>query len=170
MADPTYADLLEYFRAYGQAAQDDVFEGITYWSDPQLEEILKHHTALLRVKMKGRDRLVYQVQNPPSFMFTTDVIVTDESGVDVVDPFTYDPITNRVTFEVEQEDAILFIDGVCVKMYEALADLWDQKVSQRVDYTDFRAGHNTMELSQSFKHCERQRDYYRNKKIASHHR
>lgn len=165
MADPTLAALVTYLREKGNAATDDVFNGITYWTVEQLETILLQSSVTKRVKIKGGNRLSYQIDLPRHWMFSSDVTFQTSAGIETAGDFTYNPVGGRVIFTEEQDDTVLYMVGPAFNLYDALADLWDQKAAQRVDFVNFRAGHNTMDLSDTYTHCTKQRDYYRNKTI-----
>jgi hypothetical protein len=167
MADPTLAELVSLLREKGMAATDDVFNGITYWTDEQLEAILWQSQATKRVKLKGSNRLTYQISLPKGLMLSTDIEFQTSAGGETSGTYTYTPISGRVVFSEEQADTVLYVVGPVFNLNNALADLWDRKAAQRFDYVDFRAGHNTMALSQTPKFCISQRDYYRARTIRS---
>lgn len=159
-----YTPHINYLRQYGNCATDDVFHGITYWTDAQLQDILKRFSQTETVLLVKRTPTVYAVNSVPRHVqFLTDYSVIDVDEVAIAGA-TYDRDTNEVTLD-EEITGSAYIRGLTVNLWECLAELWAMKANQRFDDVTWRAGNNRMESSDTYKFCCNQRDYYRARTI-----
>lgn len=169
MADPAMMPLINYIRNFGEAGSTDVFNGITYWTDDQLEEILNSVAVQDTVRLDRVSQL-----NPRSMGFAkkhykprADFTLWTCQG-QVVVGYTYNEHSNTVLLDANPPSSeILYAEGQFHNMNDALAVLWDRKASQRYDYIDFKGGHNTMYMEQQYKHCITKRDYYRSRTVRT---
>lgn len=168
---PEMQPLVDYLRRYGLARTNEEFNGIIFWSDDQLEEVLlmRGNYAAYRL-LPTLDPTIFRVDAPSSFFLRLDYrVVTDsETWHEVVSSLNL--LERTITFEVAPGDAAYGVSGFFVSMWAALADLWDRKAQQRHNYIDFKAGHNDMRMSQEYQHCISQRDYYNSKTLRTHRR
>lgn len=165
MADVEYASLISYLRHYGNAATDDVFSGVTYWTDDQLQEVLETNAERRTVRATCK--------NPHNLsLFSLDVSrwysliyleIRTLSGVVISTPYVYDAVKNEILFDVPLSDSAISVHALVVNKAYALAELWDRKANQRTSYVNFRGGHNTMNMREEYEHCVKQREYYRGK-------
>lgn len=161
-----YLPHIQYVRQYGNCAPDDVFHGITYWTDAQLQDILKRHSETIGVQMVRRTATVYAINSVPRHIqFLSDNRITDVDN-NLISGAVYDRDTNEVTFISDMDSTSdYYIQGLAVNLWEALAEVWAMKANQRFDDVTWRAGNNRMESSDTFKFCCQQRDYYRARTI-----
>ncbi len=154
--------LINYIRQWGRAAQDDVYDGVTYWTDEQLQNILDQHGNHAVVQMTQVMDTVYAVRLPAHIQFDLNAQVVDANSNIVT--ATYNPLNQEVTFAGAQTGSFN-IRGYRVNIFEALALLWDMKASQRFDMNNWKAGNNRIDVRQEYDACIAQRDHYRAKTI-----
>lgn len=169
MPRTSMASIIAFLRQYGNAATDEVFNGVTYWDDDQLEaiadswssrEVVRLHTIQLE------SPTIYTLSLPKFHFMEDDFTVYDSSDVEVATAATYNQNRQELTF-VSALDANeeYTLQALVVRGYDALADLWTQKASQREDYVDFKAGNNKMNMKQEHDNCLQKAAYYRAKTI-----
>lgn len=160
MAVPSNAtDAISYLRSKGSASQTDIFDGVTYWTDDQLYVILSNavdykHVVLTPVNKNGTV-LVHRM--PQHYFINNDTIELDP---DV--SYTFDG--NAFTLASEPTQAIELYVTVW-NMNKALADLWEQKASQRFELINVKGGANQLFTEQEYNHCVAQAKIYRSKEI-----
>lgn len=146
--------LINYFREAGNAPHDDMFDGITYWTDLQLQNILDRHAYLIGVLYKHVSGNVYVAHDSfRHYLLNPDSTDVDLSG--------FDMITKQIT----SDTPVYKIMGLWTNMNDALADLWLQKAGHREKYVNFKAGSNQVSVSQSYDHCIKMYHIYRNRRI-----
>lgn len=151
-------NIVAYLRQHGNAAEDEVFNGVTYWTDEQLEAIADSHRYPFTVEyaLLHADMNIYvPVGLARPYWLDTDTIVIDSES------YTY---TER-TREIVTTDEIESITGIYVNMNEALADLWQQKAQQREHMVSFKAGVNQFSANQTREYCQKMAMIYRNRRI-----
>lgn len=157
--------LVAYLRQYGSASLTDVFNGVTFWSDEQLQDILDAHAQHDNIQLKDYTGVAWSLLQPRHIMFASDAKVIDASNIDYTGVYTYNVLFGEIVFTVAPTVSTLYVTGLKVNMWEALADLWAQKAQQRFDYIDWKAGNNKMNMSTEYQQCCQQRDYYRARTI-----
>lgn len=167
---PSMEQIVLFLRQYGQASDNEEFAGITYWTDDQLEAIADQHSYRERVSLKtiqDTSPTIYRVNLPPFHFMENDFAIYDENGASVASPVgVYSQARQEIEFaSALSSDLDYEVEALFVLMYDALADLWTQKASQRFDYVDFKAGNNKMDMSQERKFCESRAAYYRGKTL-----
>lgn len=167
---PSMANIVTFLRQYGQASENEEFAGITYWTDDQLEQIADQYSYRARVDIEtiqNSDPTIYKISVPFYNLMEDDFLIYDEDDELVSSPVgTYSQARQEIEFaSALDEDVEYFVEALFVKIYDALADLWSQKASQRFDYVDFKAGNNKMDMSQERDFCEKRAAYYRAKTI-----
>jgi len=163
--------IVSYLRQYGNAAKDDVFNGVTYWSDEHLEQIADTWAKRRRVRLmpSTSDWITFNIDLPRHYMAdTATLVIYDESGGVVSTSYTIEVLRGEIVFSEALSEGYYYIEGLFVDMWSALADLWEQKASQRVAYINFKAGAKTMFLEQEYNHCVARAEYYRKKVIRGH--
>lgn len=169
MVRPTMIPLIDYLRKFGQASTTDEFNGVTYWSDDQLEETLDEAAEYYRVKLVTASSLNANLRSLDTYRhykFESNYKLLNASASEVTVSSTYDHLLNTVLLD-SAVSGTLYLEGLKVNMWKALEILWDRKAQQRKDNIDWKAGHNTMYTSQEYRHCISQRDYYANKIIRT---
>lgn len=163
-------NIVLFLRQYGQAAENEEFNGIVYWTDDQLEQIADQFSYRKRVPLETiqtSDPTIYRIQVPFYDLMEDSFIVYDDRDSIVALPLaTYSQARQEITFDSAlTEDTCYFVEALFVRSFDALADLWTQKASQRYDYIDFKAGNNKMDMSQERDFCAQRAAYYRGKTI-----
>lgn len=164
------ASIVRELRQYGQAAQDDVFDGLTYWSDEQLQQIADRNSRRGKVLAKrvDPDYLIYQIVAPKTVSFEDAIrVFQTDTDVEVVDSFTFNPDTQEITFDSARSEEEFYAYGLIVAVYDALAELWQSKADQRFNYIDWKAQNNKMNMEQEYQHCLDMALYYRAKTIRT---
>lgn len=170
--------IIALIRQFGHVDVDDMtLGGITYWSDEQLEEIADRHlypTLIPLLPKQVVGRTIYTLDAPRHYygeqnVYTDDVLtgvnllVFNQSKTPVSTAFEYAPNRNMFTFTTDlSADYKYYVQGNFINLYEALAELWGLKASQRFDYISFKGGDNKMDMDQEFNHCKQQEQHYRN--------
>lgn len=167
-------------RKYGQASQTDEFNGETYWTDVQLQEIADTRSERLIVKLMpvaSSGRTLFTLKDSPRhYWFETDTYgvlqISDDATLLVVPTASvYTPMRAEVSFSEALSSRYEYaIEGYATNIYLALADLWEQKAAQRYDFVDFKAGNNKVNLSQEHQHCLAMMAHYRNRVMRRHER
>lgn len=163
-------DIVRQMRQYGQAAPNDVFDGITYWTDEQLQQIADRNSrrGKLKIKRVDPDYKIYRIVAPKTAAVEDDLrVYTTDTDVEVTGLFTFNPDTMEVTFTDAQTDDEYYIYGLVIAIYDALAELWETKADQRFNYIDWKAQNNKMNMKQEYDHCVDRALYYRSKTIRS---
>lgn len=164
--------IVSYLRQYGQVGVDEEFNGQSYWSDDQLEDIADTWAYRVRfplIPAQAVARTDFVLDAPRSYMFDTGALsVIDDTGSTVSTAYTYDPAMREFIFVSELSDVQHYAEGRAVNLNEALADVWGLKAQMRYDYIDFKASNDTLKLSQEYEHCLKMRDYYRARIIRRH--
>jgi hypothetical protein len=162
-------NIVAFLRHYGQANAEEEFGGVTYWSDDQLEEIADSWSAMKVVQLETvqfESPTIYRLKIPKFDLMENSFTIYD-SGQDVVATVaTYNQNRQELTFVSGLNvDEDYFVMASFTKGYDALADLWSQKASQRYDYIDFKAGNNKMNMKEEYDNCVARAAYYRAKTI-----
>jgi len=159
------SSLVSYLRQYGQAATDDVFYGVTYWTDDQLQSILDGQAMYGKVRLLPRDIdiKIFALDLPRHYWVEADTFtVYDSDDTVVATSATLNEEQRLLTFtSALEEDEYYYIQGTFYNMIVALAELWGQKAEQRSQFVDFKAGNNRMYMNQEWQHCVDREQYYR---------
>jgi len=168
MVDIGLQPLINYVRERGQAAVAEVFDGVTYWTDAQIEDILLRTGQDVSIKARPVSRftkVVYRLDIPRFYWFNaTGLIVRDENEV-VLSGWTFNAQKGTFTFLTEKTSAYLFVEGFLVQTFASLELLWEEKANQRSHYVNFRGGHNATNLAQEWEHCDKMRMFYASKVV-----
>ncbi len=181
---PNMTPIVELFREKAQVGETETFNGVTYWTDEQLEEILdkakRPDTPILTLVNESHG--LWNVELPHWYWVDPDTIdIQNSSGTSLYSAVSYsDPtltITGFGTFDLKNntldgagDDNAYQIFGMWINLYDALADIWDRRASQRYDYIQMKAGQNVLRMQNEYEHCIQQRDYYRGKIARAHKR
>ena len=168
-----FALAVAHLRQITASAEDDVFNGVTYWTDDQLIEILERHEShlfQLPLKLAGEtyDGLyVYKLASQSRNFWCTQDAAVNDSGTDVTDAVTIDYKHNlTVTSATELVDPA-FTELNEIDMNGAAAEVWRTKAQQRSHYADWRAGSHSVKSSQEYEHCLSMAKLYESKRVKS---
>lgn len=177
---PGMQQIVAQLRKYGQASLTDEFNGTTYWTDEQLQDIADTRSERLLVKLvpvESSGRTLFQIKDQPRhYWFETDTygvlqISDDDTILNIPTASVYTPIRAEVAFSEPFSSRYEYaIEGYATNLYMALADLWEQKAAQRYDYVDFKAGNNKVSLNQEVQQCLAMMAHYRNRVLRRHSR
>lgn len=160
-------DIVDALRQYGQAADDDVFREVNYWSDEQLQDIADLYSQFGQARLERQQVVgstLYAVVIPKMNFMEDDFIVYDASKTEIATMATYSQTQQLITFASNLDTSKdYFVEARFIRFYDALSDLWEQKAAQRFDYIDFKAGNNKMNMKQEYDHCMERAAYYRNR-------
>jgi hypothetical protein len=163
MAVPSEAQAsVDYLRRYGAASSTDIFDGVTYWDDNQLYEVVLEATSYKKVYLTPVDKggFVYIDRLPKHYYLKVSSIELEGTSLTP----TYDANTRTYTFASKPSYAPLLYASYW-NMYDALALLWEQKANQRFELIRIKGGANQMFMEQEYEHCIQQMKYYRSKTI-----
>lgn len=166
----TMAAIVAQMRLYGAAATDDEFNGVTYWTDDQLQDIADRNSRLMYLRLEQADLegLVYRIAYKPSIEFESSLTLLDEYQQPIATSFTYNPTTKELTFSSPlNSNNTYYVFGRAIRIYDALADLWEAKASQRYPYIDWKAQNNRSNMRQEYENCLKQAAFYRGKRVRS---
>lgn len=160
----TMVDLVALFRAKGNASTDDVFNGVTYWTDEQLQEILDETKELDLIPLLpvGVGNTVFALDMKRHHKLEEDYTIYTSNSQVVADTVAYDVTSNTLTFDTAQT-GVMVAEAWRYNMYKALTELYDRKASHREFYVTLKSGNHQQRLEQEYQHCINRRDYYRNK-------
>jgi hypothetical protein len=165
--------IVAHLRHYGSAATTDLYNGITYWTDEQLEALADDNSERLLVPLRPSvrgDSQHFTAQMPRSFWFETDSITVRQisNSETVPTTYVYAPNENAFIFSEELDCKAYEVVGKAINLNLALAALWEIKANQRYDYADFKVGQsNKIDLSQEYDHCVARAAFYRSRIIKS---
>lgn len=164
---PNMQPLIDYLRREGNAAPEtDIFEGVEYWSDEQLQDILDRigERRIATVSAATVDGTIYRLDAPRHYYPDPDtVVLLDEDLNEVSAPLTFDFIRNEYTFTSDPD--ITFIQAVFIHFWDATAQLWSEKAAHRYGFIDNKSGQNALKSHQEYEHCIQRMEYYRAKTI-----
>jgi hypothetical protein len=159
--------IVDYFRQVGAAANEtEVFDGVTYWTDDQLYEILQQSVKFKEIGLKpvNVDNTVYVYGLQRHYWL--DENSYELSGTSLVP--TYDASRRTFTFASSPGNVVLV--APFFNLWLALALLWEHKSAQRARAIRVKAGANQIYLEQEYEHCIAQAKAYRSKIVKRHRR
>jgi hypothetical protein len=162
----TMAPIVGYIRKYGQVGTTEVFNGVTYWTDDQLEELCDERAETMNVWLRPITNTIYKVKVAPQWAFETPAFY---SAGGTLLTGTYNDDRREVTFSTAPSTDV-YVVAAAYPRYAILADLWGIKAAQRQDYVTIKGGNNRLDMVQEREFCEKQRDYYRNRIMRGHRR
>jgi hypothetical protein len=171
------SNILLTLRSLASAAPDDLFHGVTYWTDAQLTGIVLKYRETVRLAKLTHVPTYDENGNEQFRVFT---MPTLSPGMEI-DPATIvlshaTGTPHNVDFELVNEEITLssdltadgvYITFVFYDMYLAAAEVWDQKASHRHNYVDAKTGNQSLKLSQEYEHCLARANFYRGKRPNS---
>lgn len=163
---PAMQPLINLLRSEGNASTNDLFEGVTYWTDQQLQDILDLTGERLvgTVSVATIDGTIYRLDSPRHYYPDPDTIVLLDINLnEVTATVTHDFLRNEYVFGSDPE--IAYIQAVFMNFWIATAELWDNKANHRYGFIDNKSGQNALKSHQEYEHCVERAKYYRSKII-----
>jgi hypothetical protein len=164
--------IVDKVRYMSSAPTTDVFEGVTYWTDQQIESLALSASSFVRVVARqGRlDGSLYLIRAPYTHWFSTTglTLYAEDSKTPMTESYTYVPENGFLTFSPALSNVKwLEVEGTIVDYYMVLENLWDTRAQQRVSYVNFKSGSTSVTMSQEYANCVQMRDYYRNQRLSA---
>ena len=175
MARVTMQTLIDRLRFMTDAARTDNFNGVTYWTDDQLQEVLDLSRVGVPVrlpltagtgKINGSEAWYESYTRFPRHLgYEDDFAVYSDTGT-LVDPsyYTVEQFGKQlaVTFDpdnVTEDD--YEIELTLYNMNLAAAEVWGRKASQRRSLVDMRSGVHQIMAKQEREFCESREKFFR---------
>jgi hypothetical protein len=165
--------LVSHLRQQSDAAPEtDVFNGVTYWTDQQLQDVLDTNfygwKQLPMEKLGLYDNVSYTLTLTMPYWVESDFkIYVSGSTTEETTTYTYNPFTHEITFDSDVSDRELIAFAKVYVMTEAIADVWNQKAQHRFDFITSKAGSHRFEADQVHQHCVDRANYWRNMRVRS---
>ncbi len=148
------------------AAGDYSVDGLSYWSDDQLQDILD--ARAMHIDLRTLDPLPESsaghtewhdypigdadLEEPDSGAPYWSL--TDAAGQEVdTELYTLDPLGGVIRFAADQKGALVFLKARSYRMARAAADVWRMKMAHAASLYDFRAEDQQFSRGQWFDHC-----------------
>lgn len=172
VARASMTSLIAHLRQKANASNEgETFNGVTYWSDDQLQDILDSYSevgyAYLQ-KQSPLDNVTYFISLPKTTWIEDGFSIYQDGTTSLVTTtYTFTPSNNRVVFDSSVPDLDYNLQGTLYAMNLAIAEVWLQKAQQRENYITFKAGSHRMEAGQERDYCYRMYEHYRQKNLKS---
>lgn len=170
-------NLVSRLRSVTGAAPDDVFQGVTYWTDEQLQAALDAAmypawatklTAKPEIVNGNRSYRHFTFAIPRGYWLEEAFTFHTESGSAVSAPSFVVQVNDKygnVTFSGDTGYSRLSVDCNVIDWNAAAAWVWEQKAAHRFDYVDFKAGDHQFKASQEYNNCVQRAAHHRARKI-----
>lgn len=179
MPRPTMALVISRFRRMTDAATDDEFNGVTYWTDDQLQDVLDENSfPVIDLELTPSTMLVNGVADWRTQFFSKKTlkaydyernaqVVETSTGTPLAsDDFTVDWLRMTVTLSGDVTTNTAYSLRVTLyDMWDAAARVWYEKAEQRVSYISSKAGTHKLDFQQEYEHCIQRALYYRGRRI-----
>lgn len=167
-------DILVQLRAMCNAGLSDyTIAGIPYWSDAQLQTVLdKHRADVYQRELSVVDELLggaylykhYSIGD--TFIESGDNFTLYDSNYNAVTTgFTVDYALGLVTFTNSTDGMPYFATYRTYDVNAAASDIWRSKAAHFAEMVNFRAGNQSVNLSDKVKQALQMADYYGNLRI-----
>lgn len=174
MARDDMLPLIARLRQLTDAATDDEFNGVTFWTDDQLEDVLDRHSRDIQIILQHGTRKVngqvawWHMKYTPKFWIGFETYeVTDYQGYTVdTDDYVVDLERGQVTLDTGLSKQTYYLRARAYDFIDAAADVWQQKVNQRSSFVDYKADIHTVKMSQDYAHCIERLNYYASLRIG----
>ena len=176
MARTSMEAVIDRLRLMTSASRVDEFQGVVYWTDDQLQDILDENRESVPVRIPLTEgeyyvdgALNWQVQTftSPTYIGIEDNIVVYDSvgnslaSEDVSVAF-YGPQV-QVTLASDVERTQYYAEVTLYNMYLAAAEVWGRKASQRQAAVSVRSGQHQIRAEQERDFCLTRERFYRSK-------
>lgn len=177
---PTMQRPISVLRRLGSCATNDIFNSVTYWTDEQLQDILDANLlpsqpVPLRENVRfvagERDWGAQTIMLRPYMILEEDATVIDGFGQTVNAAFyTVNYVQKLVLFDTAAAPYRdrFFIQGKVYHLYNAAADVWQEKANQRSNYARWKAGNYSVDAEAEYEHCLQRAMYYRGLVLKRH--
>jgi hypothetical protein len=165
-----YTTEIAHLRKYGSASNElESYNGVTYWSDAQLFQILErtvmlHEGTLIPINTHATDGYKDFIVSKKHHIWLDSYSASYTNTSDIP---TYDANVRILTFASQQLVSITAHAQV-FNMIQALAELWEIKAAQRFELIRAKGGANQLFLEQEYEHCQQRAQYYRNRLARRH--
>lgn len=173
--------LVSRLRSFCEAATNDVFHGVTYWTDDQLQnELDAVQMQAWNIDLTPIARTIdgqttygkYAFQVPNGYWVENDFTLRNADGTaQSPSAYTVQAVpggdTVVLTFTNDPGYVRLTLDANLYDWHQAAASVWEQKAAHRNTYVDVKAGDHRFAAEQEYKHCIQQRDWHRGQKVRS---
>lgn len=154
--------LIDSVREKAHCATDDVYNGVTYWTDVQIQSVIDsvaENKIVSYTKLRtGSTRYVGSIHN--NWWVDPDTIaVLDNSGTELGTGYTGGTITGVGTFNLENNTlvssltTVTYVDAMWFPITDVVAELWLRKAQHRSSYVAMGAGANKLSMQQEYEHC-----------------
>ena len=155
------------------AAGDYAVDGLSYWSDDQLQDALDAQVGRIDLRLieplpeavAGRTEWhdyplgAGDLEEPDSGAPYWSL--TDSAGQEVpTEGYTLDALSGVVRFPVDQAGAIYFVKARAYDLARAAAVVWRMKMAHAASLYDFRAEDQQFSRGQWFDHCRQMAELY----------
>lgn len=165
-------------RTMTDAATDDLFNGVTFWTDDQLQDhldaqsgpkvdlTLTASTMLVNGVTDWRTQF-FNVRTREAYDYERNAQVVDASGYAINSLyFTVDWQRQMVTLTTDVTTQQAYYLRVTIfDMWDTAAEVWLEKAHQRAQYVDVKAGNHKIEFAQEYEHCLREALNYRSRRV-----
>lgn len=173
MARAGMTNVIRRLRALTDAgAADYTLDGVTYWSDDQLQDELDRAGRTLQgeplqplwITEDGAARLYsyafpfgrnFEEQAPDSGWAVHDALGNEAAG------YSVDYALRRITFPADQRGAFYSLDARVFNLEEAAARVWEQKTAFAATKLDWNADGRRVRGSQEHRHCRMMAAHFR---------
>jgi hypothetical protein len=155
------------------AAADYSVDGLSYWSDDQLQDVLDARVERIDLRLvyptperisgliEWRDYPVGErdLEEPDSGLPYWSL--TDSAGAEVAPGlYALDALAGVVRFAADQHGALYFVRARAYPLARAAADVWRMKMAHAASLYDFRAEDQQFSRAQWFDHCRQMAEMY----------
>ena len=155
-------------REYGQLGASsnlETFNGVTYWSNLQIQKISDNFREPKTVPVKHLNGTLWTMEI--GNWYWADPATLDyknQQGNSIVIDNTVNHYDNTLLIT---SGTPYYVFAMWVNLYDVLAEIWNIRASQRFDYIQMKAGANTLRLQNEYEHCRNQSEYYKNQIVRS---
>jgi len=164
-------DILIQLRAMCNAGISDyTIAGIPYWSDAQLQTVLdRHRTDIFQRELSVVDELLGGAYNYTHYSIGDTYLESganfylfDENYNQITTGFTVDYILGLVTFTASTNGLPRYATYRTYDINAAASEVWRSKAAHFAEMVNFRAGNQSVNLSDKVKQALQMADYYGN--------
>lgn len=162
------ATLITTLRGLTNASTSDTtIDGVTYWSDQHVQDVLDRHKQFFTVKLTAQPHyengtLVYKRWAVPKSVgaYVESPVIATLTGYVISDSdYTLDSNAGLVTFN-DSSTAGYTISGYSYNMPAAAGELWGTKASHRAHLVTIKSGAHQLWADQEYQHyLERAREF-----------
>lgn len=175
MSRPTCAYILKQLRDITSVEYLDVNEYGVKWDDDILQEYLDkysiEHYAVPYVSnpLETAHTVYYpKYKSHRGLLFEEDTLTFyDYANRVITASYTFNYLTNVVTFGSPRYDDDLIMIGRMFNLYESAAAIWEAKAALTYGLADWRAGHHFNMEAKIHEHCVAMARFYRQKTVKS---